>query len=307
MPWGHSSSGEVRQSRRRRAAGAATRPGAPSTASRRAPRTSHARSRRRTAAGRAPRRAARASASGGSRRGRCRRARSSSPSAATHADGSDLVAASVMRRCAIRPIEVVDGDLGRLVRPPDHDGGVGQQQAGDEALEVRLPASPNARRVMTSLAPASPPTRICGVEPRVGVASPLPIMSTMTRIGCSREASLAASMTSSIAPSRREDDERQHAAERDGAALLAHVDERPRDLARRWCRADRRSRAPPGASVAGEHLVRGCRAPRAGRVLLERSALRRPRTPRSGRGSSRRARPPRGAGTAAGRRAARRG
>ena len=112
-----------------------------------------------------------------------------------------FVAASVMRRCAIRPIEVVDGHVGRLVRPPDHDGRVGQQQPGDEALEVRAAGfAERAQRDDLARAGVAADADL-RIEARIGVGS-LSIMSTMTRIGCSREASFAASMTSSIARRR---------------------------------------------------------------------------------------------------------
>src|SRR6187399_1531800 len=69
------------------------------------------------------------------------------PSAATHADGSLLVAASVIRRWAILPIEVVDGESGVLFGHHTTTGASGRSRPVTRLSRFELPASPNARSV----------------------------------------------------------------------------------------------------------------------------------------------------------------
>src|SRR5690606_24014431 len=192
-----------------------------------------------------------------------------------------------MRRCAILP----RGDaLGTAGASPGHHTTTG---ASGSSRLVTSPSSsdapsPYARSTMPSLAPASPPTRIC---PSMRAASSLRSTrreSTMTRIGCSREASLAASMASSSLP-------RVVAITRVSTRPRATAPPSSRILTRAFetalvvvsgrstimilsgyavsgfdCPRAVTSGTTPAAAVAGEQLVGGCGAPGTGLVLLQR-------------------------------------
>ena len=144
------------------------------------------------------RRAGCASWSGGSRRGRCRR-----PCRCARMFSSARLRVRFVGRVrdpAVR--DPADGGLaGALrgaVRPPGHDRGVREQQRGHEGFAFVGHVARSPRSTMTSEAPASPPTRICASS-RSGPSTPASAR-TMIRQGCSRLASLAASMASSSCP-----------------------------------------------------------------------------------------------------------
>ena len=100
-------------------------------------------------------------------------------------------------------------------------GASGSSRPDDEASPVRAPARRTARSTTTSLAPASPPTRIWASSrasaPRL---SPVDDDDDPARV-LAADASLAASMASSASLLVGDDDQGQHPAEGDRAALLA--------------------------------------------------------------------------------------
>ena len=201
--------------------------------------------------------------------------------------------------------ERVGGGIHRRVAgPPDRDGGVGQQQRQHHRVGVldHLAAQPDQRGLAGPARPCrpgrargrrlgrrrgSPRATARGAPwtprgPQAIASSACSSSATTMRVSTMPIAGLPAlirSLTKAAAIS-----------EAVGVGQLDH-----------W------SRPPPGAAVAGEHRVGGLGPPAAGGVLLRAMALAWPSSRGSGRGSARTARPPRGAGTAAGRPAARRG
>ena len=96
-----------------------------------------------------------------------------------------------MRRCAIRPIASSAGTSGATPRPPRDDRGVGQQQRDDDALAVlgERPVEPQHDDLAGAGVAADADL---GVEPgRAALVAAR--RATMTRHGCSRLASFAAS------------------------------------------------------------------------------------------------------------------
>src|SRR6478735_11975527 len=126
---------------------------------------------------------------------------------------------------------------------------------------------------MTSLAPASPPTRICPSRRASSSRGSDRRESTMTRIGCSREASLAASMASSSSPrgvAITRVSTRPRATAPPSSRILTSAFERALVVVsgRSTIAVLSRSGTTPGAAVAFEQFVGGGRAPGAGLVLL---------------------------------------
>ena len=195
---------------------------------------------------------------------RCLRGGAAARSASPHSP------MSVIRRCAIRAERVgLDGGR-RLLGPPDDDRRVRQQQRHDQGVDLRRAAGPRGRRTMTSLAPASAPTRISASSPVA--RRPSPGATTITRHGCSVLAWFAAWIAVSIVGAVGDDDQGQHAAERDGPALVAQLDQPARDRAgrrvldldlhgRRQVRPSRASisSADAGPQRAGTVAARACR------------------------------------------------
>jgi len=112
--------------------------------------------------------------------------------------GCFAVVLSMIRRVAMAPTGSCDGTSGAS-RGHQATIGASGSRSGITSVSARSRSGPEARSTTTSEAPASPPTRICASR---CVVLPLAAgATTMTRHGCSRLASLAASTDSSMSPS----------------------------------------------------------------------------------------------------------
>src|SRR5271163_4199402 len=110
------------------------------------------------------------------------------------ANGSAPLVASVIRRTASWPNGSCAGTLGAT---SGHHAttGISGSRNGTTTL-LQCPASGPESSTTTSVTPLSPPARSCASN-RASAASASPVITTITRLGCSWLAALAASMDSS--------------------------------------------------------------------------------------------------------------
>src|SRR5271166_4604991 len=112
-----------------------------------------------------------------------------------HANGSAPLVASVIRRTASWPNGSSAGTRG--ARSGHHaTTGISGNRNGTTTLLLCPASGPESRSTTTSVAPLSPPAR-SSASKRASAASASPVITTITRLGCSWLAALAASMDSS--------------------------------------------------------------------------------------------------------------
>src|SRR5580693_1030529 len=111
------------------------------------------------------------------------------------ANGSAPLVASVIRRTASWPNGSCAGTAGAT---SGHHAttAISGSRNGTTTLLLCPASGPESRSTTTSVAPLSPPTRSCPSR-RASAASASPVITTITRLGCSWLAAVAASMDSS--------------------------------------------------------------------------------------------------------------
>src|SRR5271155_3378817 len=111
------------------------------------------------------------------------------------ANGSAPLVASVIRRSANWPNGSCAGMAGAI---SGHHAttGISGNRNGTTTLLLCPASGPESRSTTTSPAPLSPPARNCASR-RASAASASPVITTITRLGCSWPAAMAASMDSS--------------------------------------------------------------------------------------------------------------